>query len=49
MISVGADAISQLFIKDMGIKTAAIGNEIIYTRQGGYFYLELNADEKEYE
>lgn len=33
MISVGADAISQLFIKDMGIKTAAIGNEIIYTRQ----------------
>ena len=24
MISVGADAISQLFIKDMGIKTAAM-------------------------
>lgn len=49
MISVGADAISQLFIKDMGIKTAAIGNEIIYTRPGGYFYLELNTDEKENE
>ena len=49
MLSVGADAISQLFIKYMGIKTAAIGNEIIYTRQGGYFYLELSAEEKENE
>ena len=49
MISVGADAISQLFIKDMGIKTAAIGNEIIYPRQGACFYHELNADEKEKE
>ena len=41
MIEVGEDQIKDLFVGDMGIKSAAIGDETIYTRPGGYIYIEL--------
>lgn len=45
MIYDGADQIASLMISDMGIKSVAIGDETIYTRPGGYFYLELDTKE----
>ena len=45
MVNVGSDQISSLMIGEMGIKTAAIGAETIYTRPGGYLYIELNTKE----
>lgn len=45
MIYDGADQISALMVGEMGVKTVAVGDEIIYTRPGGYFYLELDTKE----
>lgn len=44
MITVGEDQVKELFVGEMGIKNVCIGDEIIYTRSGGYLYIEL--DEK---
>lgn len=45
MIYAGAEQIASLMVGNMGIKTAAIGTEAIYTRPGGYLYIELNTKE----
>ena len=45
MIYAGAEQIASLMVGNMGIKTAAIGADTIYTRPGGYLYIELNAKE----
>lgn len=45
MVNVGSDQISSLMIGEMGIKNVAVGDETIYTRPGGYFYLELDTKE----
>lgn len=45
MIYAGAEQITSLMVGNMGIKTAAIGAETIYTRPGGYLYIELNTKE----
>ena len=45
MIYAGAEQIASLIIGAMGIKSAAIGAETIYTRPGGYLYIELNTKE----
>lgn len=45
MINVGTEQIASLFTGEMGIKTALVGDETIYSRPGGYFYLELNTKE----
>ena len=47
MINVGTEQISSLFAGEMGIKSALIGDEVIYSRPGGYFYLELNTKEND--
>lgn len=47
MINVGDDQITALFAGDMGIKTVAIGDEIIYTRPGGYLYICLETEDTE--
>ena len=47
MLNVGEEQISSLFVGDMGVKTALIGDETIYQRSGGYFYLELVTEEAE--
>lgn len=46
MVNVGEDQIKDLFVGDMGIKNVAMGSEIIQTRSGGYFYLELQTEEE---
>ena len=46
MINIGEDTIDILFVGDMGVKEIAVGDEVIYTRSGGYFYLELNTKEE---
>lgn len=45
MIYAGAEQIASLMVGNMGIKTAAVGAETIYTRPGGYLYIELNTKE----
>lgn len=47
MINVGTEQISYLMVGEMGIKTAAIGEETIYTRTGGYLYMELTTKEND--
>lgn len=44
VIYVGADAIQELFAGDMGIKEVYIGDAPVYTRPGGYFYLEFTSE-----
>lgn len=44
-IAVGLDDIVAMLVGEMGIKDAVVGEEIVYTRPGGYFYLELDTSE----
>lgn len=45
MIYAGAEQIASLMVGNMGIKTVSVGDETIYTRPGGYLYIELNTKE----
>lgn len=45
MVNVESTQVASLMIGEVGIKTACIGDELIYTRSGGYFYLELSTEE----
>lgn len=47
MISEGSEALASLMAGDMGIKAAAVGGDTIYTRPGGYLYIELDTKETE--
>lgn len=42
-VAVGGVSIDEIFQGSMGIKTVALGDEILFTRPGGYFYLELDS------
>lgn len=46
-VIVGDDTITEMFLQEMGIKEAYMGDEPIYQRKGGYFYLILNTKETE--
>lgn len=46
-INVGEEQVSSLMIGSIGIKSVSIGESVIYTRPGGFFYLELNTKENE--
>lgn len=41
MLQYGEQTIDQLRLGEMGIKSAALGEEPIYVRPGGYVFLEL--------
>lgn len=41
MVNVGNEPIQNLFIGEMGIKSVFVGTESVYTRPGGYIYLNL--------
>lgn len=45
MIYEGTEPITSLMIGDMGIKTVVVGSDTIYSRPGGFIYLELNTKE----
>lgn len=47
MVKSGDEQIDAMFVGEMGIKKVCVGDETIYTRQGGYLYLELNTSEEE--
>ena len=47
MIDSGSNDISVMFAGEMGIKSVLIGDEVIYSRPGGYFYLELSTKEND--
>lgn len=49
MVNVGSDEIKTMFVGDMGIKTAAIGEEKIYERVSSYVYIQLISDDGEAE
>ena len=42
----GQDQIASVMLGDMGIKTVYAGDDVIYNRPGGYFYLELDTKER---
>lgn len=44
MIYVGDDPIQEIFVGNMGVKEIYIGDTLIYTRPGGYFYLEFTSE-----
>lgn len=41
----GQNQIASVMLGDMGIKTVYAGDDVIYNRPGGYFYLELDTKE----
>ena len=43
---IGDDQISDMFVGDMGIKEIIIGEDVVYTRPGGYLYIELDTKEE---
>lgn len=45
MVTVGSDMVEPR-VGAIGIKTVAVGAEIIYTRPGGYIYIELETKEE---
>lgn len=47
-MKVGEEQITSLFVGDMGIKTVAVGGDIVYSRPGSYIYIYLDTtNEKE--
>lgn len=47
MINAGEEQVKEIFAGEMGVKIIAVGDELIHTRPGGYFYLELETKEEE--
>lgn len=42
MIAVNEKEITEMFIGTQGIKTVLVGEDPVYERKGGYFYLILD-------
>ena len=47
MIYAGAEQIASLMVGTMGVKTVAVGNDVVYQRPGGYIYIQLISDKGE--
>lgn len=46
-IRIGDVEVPEAFVGDMGIKTICIGDIGLYTRPGGYLYIELTTETEE--
>ena len=46
MVSVGSEQIQEFRVGEMGARQIRIGDTDLYTRPGGYIYLELNTKEQ---
>ena len=46
MLNIGDIPVTGLFAGTLGVKSASVGDETIYTRAGGYFYLELETEKE---
>lgn len=44
MINQGAEPIQTIYNGEMGIKYVFVGEENIYTRKGGYLFIELKTE-----
>ncbi len=44
-MNIGDTHISALFCGNMGIKKAVVSDATVYTRPGGYFYIELETNQ----
>ena len=42
MIAIDEKKITEMFIGTQGIKTVIVGEDSVYERKGGYFYLVLD-------
>ena len=42
MIAIDEKEIAEMFIGTQGIKTVIVGEDSVYERKGGYFYLVLD-------
>jgi hypothetical protein len=42
---IGDEDILSLFLSEMGVKEAFVGDTSIYRRDGGYFYIELELED----
>lgn len=45
-MNAGQDEIVDVFVGNMGIKSVHIGDETVYMRSGGYFYIELDTSDE---
>ena len=46
-VMIGDAGVSEVRVGDMGIKTICIGDSELYTRPGGYLYIELCSEMEE--
>ena len=46
MLNIGDIPVTELFAGSLGVISASVGDETIYTRPGGYFYLELETEKE---
>lgn len=46
MANLGEESIRQLALGEMGIKSAALGDETVYERPGGWFFLKLSTEKE---
>lgn len=42
MTTIEPTQFKEIFVGDMGIKEAYLGDKLVYTRPGAHFYLELS-------
>mgnify|MGYP000398856627 CR=1 FL=1 len=47
MIYEGTEQVTSLMIGSMGVKTVAVGNDVVYERPGGYIYIQVISDDEE--
>ena len=46
MVNLGEGTIDQLRLGEMGIKSAAMGEEVLYERPGSWFFLKLSTEKE---
>lgn len=46
-MNVGTEQIASLMLGDMGVKTAVLGDAVVYSRPGGYVFLMLDTSNSE--
>lgn len=46
MLIIGEQSPAGLFVGEMGVKTACVGEQTLYERAGGYVYLELESEKE---
>lgn len=45
MVAAGSEPVRELRVGELGVRQVRVGEVPIYTREGGYVYIELNTKE----